>query len=135
MNDAAVAAVEGCRRAEKAQALFYRRLAATAEGAGDESLAARFHDLHADEPHHLSRLTARLVELGLDPAPLDDVAPPAAEIAGWEAAARAREGEEIAGYEELRRLPLDPATARLVASILEVERIHAGELGGKWTMA
>ena len=135
MSGAWVAAVERCRLAEKEQALFYRRLGAWAEAAGDEALAARFHDLHADEQHHLSRLTARLVEVGVAPAGVDEVRAPAAALDGWEEVARTREGEEIERYQALLRGELDPATRSLAVAILEVERIHAGELGGKWTLA
>lgn len=135
MRDPWIVEVERCRRAEKEQALFYRRLGALAEAAGDESLAARFHDLHADEQHHLSRLTARLVEARVAPAGVDDVAPPATALDGWEAVARRREAAEIERYERLVRIGLDPPTRALAESILEVERIHAGELGGKWTLA
>ena len=135
MSDAVVAELERSRREEKAQSIYYRRLGAAAEAAGDEALAARFHDLHADEQHQLSRLTARLVEMGIAPAPLDDVTAPPADLAGWEAPAREREEAEVRRYEAFLRLPLDPAARALVEAILEVERIHAGELGGKWTMA
>lgn len=135
MSGAVVDALERSRREEKAQSIYYRRLGAAAESAGDEALAARFHDLHADEQHQLSRLTARLVEMGISPAPLDDVTAPEPELAGWEARAREREEAEVLRYEAFLQLPLDAATRGLAEQIVEVERIHAGELGGKWTMA
>ena len=91
--------------------------------------------LHADEQHHLSRLTVRLVELE---QPLEELhagsgaAPTADE---WERAARAREIAEIERYEALLRLDLDVETADLIRSILDAERRHATELGGKWMEA
>lgn len=135
MSPEAVRALEASREAEKAQALFYRALAAQAEASGDGLLAQRFHDLHADEQHHLSRLTARLLELGHHPAALEGLRAPEAPLEGWEPLARAREAEEVSRYETLLRGELDPATRALVEEILEVERVHARELGGKWTMA
>lgn len=127
--------LESSRRAEKAQALFYRRLAARAESAGDEPLSERLQQLHADEQHHLSRLTARLLELGRStPDPGDDgEALPALEA--WEPVARAREHAEIDRYEALLAASPDATTAALVEQILEVERAHARELGGKWMQA
>lgn len=128
-------ALEVCREAEKEQALFYRALAAEAEERGDSDLGQRFHDLHADEQHHLSRLTARLLELGrsaADPVDRRPVVPP---LEDWEAAARTRERDEVLRYETLLREPLDAATAALVEQFVEVERAHLRELGGKWTMA
>lgn len=135
MSDRIVAELERARREEKAQTLYYRRLGAAAAAAGDESLAARFQDLHADEQHQLSRLTARLVEMGIRPASLDDVAAPDAELDGWEKVATEREQAEVRRYEALLLLPLEDATRALAEATLQVERIHAGELGGKWTMA
>lgn len=135
MNDSIVAELERGRREEKAQSLYYRRLGAAAEAAGDETLAARFHDLHADEQHQLSRLTARLIELGLAPESLDDVTAPAPDLDRWEERARAREAAEVERYEALLLLPLDQPTRALAEAALQVERLHAGELGGKWTMA
>lgn len=130
-----VAAIEERRAAEKAQALFYRALAAAAEDAGDEALAQRLHDLHADEQHHLSRLTARLLELGVVPADLGGMRAPGGGLAGWELPARERERAEIEGYETLLRVELDDRTRALAVEILEVERHHEQELGGKWTLA
>ena len=135
MSDDVTAALEACRRAEKEQALFYRALGAEAERHGDAELAQRFHDLHADEQHHLSRLTARLIELGCAPADLADVRPPAVALADCERAARERERGEVARYEALLGSQLDGATRALAEQIVGVERTHAEELGGKWTMA
>ena len=127
--------LQAARAAEKAQALFYRALAAAAEDAGDAALGERLNELHADEQHHLSRLTARLLELGARPEPLDGMRAPAVSLDGWEAAAAAREAEEVGRYEALSSLPMDAATAALVAEILETERHHAEARGGKWTPA
>jgi rubrerythrin len=127
--------LEDARRAEKEQALFYRGLASEAEQRDDADLAARFHDLHADEQHHLSRLTARLIEMGEKPADLADVRAGAVDSPGWEAEAHAREDAEIRRYESLLGRSLDEHTRAIVAEVLEVERHHARELGGKWTMA
>jgi rubrerythrin len=129
-------ALERCRAAEKAQALFYRALAAEAEARGDGALGERLNELHADEQHHLSRLTARLLELGAAPADLSHLRPERVGLDEWEGAARAREREEVRRYEALSTAAgLDERTARVVREILETERHHAEELGGKWTPA
>lgn len=123
------------RAAEKAQTRFYRQLSAEAEAAGDDAAAERMNGLLADEQHHLSRLTARLLELGAavdDPTGMD--VPPTG-LAEWETVARAREAAEVARYEAMPLASMDDETRRLVAEILEVERTHERELGGKWTMA
>ena len=52
VGDETLGLLEASREREKAQALFYRSLAARAEAAGDEELADRFYALHADEQHH-----------------------------------------------------------------------------------
>ena len=135
MSAELVRLIEEARRAEKEQALFYRGLASEAEQRDDAELAARFHDLHADEQHHLSRLTARLIEMGEQPADLTGVRAEAVDTAGWEAVAHAREDAEIRRYESLLAGSLDEHTRAIVAEVLEVERHHARELGGKWTMA
>ena len=135
MSDSVISLLESFRRAEKEQALFYRRLAADAETLDDPALAQRFHDLHADEQHHLSRLTARLIELGRNPSDLSDAVAPAATLTDWETIARARELGEVERYRGLLQTDLDPATRRLVEQIVPVEESHAAELGGKWTMA
>jgi rubrerythrin len=129
------AALQRAREGEKEQALFYRALAAAAEERGDAALAERFNELHADEQHHLSRLTARLLELGAAPRELSTAAPAVA-LDGWEAAAEARERGEVARYEALlERGGVDEHTAALLREILDTERHHAAELGGKWTTA
>lgn len=135
MPDDLITALQRARVAEKEHALFYRALAAAAEARGDAGLGERFNELHADEQHHLSRLTARLLELGATP---DDLQPSleAVEIDGWEAAAREREEAEVGRYEALLGgLDLDAQTEALLREILHTERHHAAELGGKWTPA
>jgi rubrerythrin len=128
-------ALRDARRAEKAQALFYRALAAAAEDAGAAQVAEDLNGLHADEQHHLSRITVKLVEAN---APLEDLAAvqtPRSEYPEWQSLARAREEAEIARYERLLTLPLDDATAALVQEILAVERKHAERLAGKFMSA
>lgn len=131
----AVGVLEESRRREKAQTLFYRTLAAGASAAGDEQAAERLNELHADEQHHLSRLTARLLELGRAPLDLSAVAVPAGALEGWEAEARAREVEEVRWYESVAASGLDDATEAVLREILEAERHHARELRGKWMSA
>ena len=129
------AALQRAREGEKEQALFYRALAAAAEERGDAALAERFNELHADEQHHLSRLTARLLELEAAPHELDAPTPPFG-LDGWEEAAAARERGEVVRYEGmLERGGADHHTAALLREILDTERHHAAELGGKWTTA
>jgi rubrerythrin len=129
------AALETLRSAEKAQAMYYRGLAARAEEEGDAAFAQRLHDLHADEQHHVSRLTARLVELGHTPRELERPAAPGSPLAGWESEAKHREQAEVERYEAFLRSDLDPLTRALVEGILEVEMHHRDELAGKWTVA
>ncbi len=128
----AAAFLHDARAAEKEQALFYRALAAQAEENDDRALSERLNGLHADEQHHLSRLTARLVELSQPLADLSAVAAPAASLAEWETAAHARERDEITRYEMLLAQELDGETRAMIASFLEAERAHERELGGKW---
>ncbi len=136
MNTNELAArLEGLRESEKEQALFYRGLAARAEEVGDVDLAQRFHGLHADEQHHLSRLTARLLELGRRPANLDHVVPPETPLGEWEAVVRERENAESGLYRDIPVHELDEDTRALIEEILAVERRHFSELDGKWTMA
>jgi rubrerythrin len=127
-------AIEECRRAERDQTVFYRALAADAEAAGDEPLARRFHDLHADEQHHFSRLTALLLEDGHSPTSHDPVAP-AVDLTDWESAARERERAEIARYRGVLLRNPDDRLRALVESILEAETHHERALAGKWTLA
>lgn len=135
MPDDLITALQRARGAEKEHALFYRVLAAAAEQRGDAALSERFNELHADEQHHLSRLTARLLELGATP---DDLQPSleAPSLDGWEADARGREEAEVERYAALLgEGAADAQTERLLREILDTERHHAAELGGKWTAA
>lgn len=129
-------ALQDARAAEKEHALFYRSLAAAAEERGDAALSERFNELHADEQHHLSRLTARLIELGAAPRDIDAMAATPGDLDGWEVEARLRERAEVARYEKLLALRAgDAQTEDLLRAILHTERHHAAELGGKWTAA
>jgi len=128
-------ALAAARAAEKDQAMFYRALAAQAELAGDAATAERLNGLHADEQHHLSRLTARLVELGRAVEDLGRSRAPEVPLDGWESVARHREREEVARYEAMLRTALDEQTRAMILEFLEAERRHAAELGGKWMEA
>lgn len=135
MPDDLITALQQARMAEKEHALFYRALAAAAEERGDAALSERFNELHADEQHHLSRLTARLLELGATPHDLSPTIE-AAELDGWEDGARRREEAEVSRYEALLGSgAADAQTEALLREILDTERHHAAELGGKWTPA
>jgi rubrerythrin len=127
--------LETLRRSEKEQALGYRGLAARAESLGDAELAQRFHDLHADEQHHLSRLTARVLELGGRPADLQDVPAPTSSLDAWQEQVRTRERLEINRYQKVMGEDLDPDTRSLIEELVGVEVHHLAELGGKWTLA
>jgi rubrerythrin len=124
------------RRREKERTRLYRSRAAAAEEAGDFAASERLNGLHADEQHHLSRLTARILELGdpLEELPgglLDGVG-----LEGWELAARAEEEVEVAFYEALlAERPMDETTRGILEEILESERHHLEHLGGKWMPA
>jgi D-sedoheptulose 7-phosphate isomerase len=128
----AVGLLHEARLAEKRQALFYRALAAAAEDAGDDELSERLNGLHADEQHHLSRLTVRLVELSEAVADLGGEVAPDVRLDGWEQLARGREAEEVARYAGLLTHPLDPRTRAVLEQCLAAERHHAEVLGGKW---
>jgi rubrerythrin len=130
-----ITSLEEARAAEKEQALHYRALAAAAEERGDAAASERLNELHADEQHHLSRLTARLLELGAPLAELAHVRADAADAARWEAAARIREQGEVLRYQRMLEGAMDDATRALLEEILDTERHHAEELGGKWTSA
>jgi len=123
------------RRRERAQTLFYRGLTARAEEAGDASAAERLNALLADEQHHLSRLTARLLELGGHAEAIDVPAQPDVPMEAWEGEARRREQEEVAWYEEAVALVGDEPTRAVLTEILLSERHHRDELGGKWMPA
>jgi len=123
------------RRREKAQTIFYRHLAAEAEEVFDSVASERLNDLHADEQHQLSRLTARLIELDGVPADLRDVTAPTAALKGWESVAREREQDEVSWYERALQAPMDEATRGVLVEILDSERHHHAELRGKWMSA
>ena len=134
--------VEGLLRSlrrERAQARFYRALSARAEEAGRPEEAERLAALHADEQHHLARLTARILELGGSPESAEEIsrvpAPGETDLDQWEAVARRREGEEVEWYREFLDRRLDEPTRALVREILESEEKHARELAGKWMSA
>lgn len=130
--------LDEARRLEKEQTLFYRSLAARAEAIGDARLSEALNELHADEQHHLSRLTARLLELGASPRTLDRAAAPPdlPELDGWEPAAREREAAEVERYEKLLAAPdLDDTTRAVLEEILAAERHHLTHLAGKWMSA
>jgi rubrerythrin len=136
MPDPLTDALETARAAEKQQALFYRTLAAAAEERGDDALSERLNELHADEQHHVSRLSARILEMGAVLRPLSDALDAPAELDGWEAAGRRREEDEVRRYVTLLDTPqLDGVTRALLEEILQTERHHAEEMGGKWTSA
>jgi rubrerythrin len=135
MDESTLELLYAARLAEKEQTLFYHALAAEAEAAGDAATAERLNELLADEQHHLSRITARLLELG-EPVPdLRGHRAPAASLEGWEPVARARERSEVDRYTALLSRMLDPATEALVRETLRVETEHARALAGKWTEA
>ena len=111
---AALKLLHEARLEEKRQALFYRALAAAAEDARDADLSERMNGLHADEQHHLSRLTVRLVEFGEPVSDLAAEVAPAVSLEGWEGVARARERNEIARYEALLDAALDARTRSII---------------------
>lgn len=127
--------LEESRRREKRQTLFYRTLAAEAEWAERLDDSERFNELHADEQHHLSRLTARLLELGGEPDDLRGLAAPEVSLDGWKSVARDREVAEVEWYQRLLERDLDDGTRAVVSEILESELHHRDELQGKWMSA
>lgn len=128
--------IEEARKREKDQTLYYRALAADAEIAGRTAEAERFNALHADEQHHLSRLTARLLEDGVRPRDLRGRPAPDRGSGPWQAAAREREEAEVAFYQRLLTETFwSPETRAVLREILESETHHARELGGKWMSA
>jgi rubrerythrin len=127
--------LEEGRHRERRQALFYRYLAGDAQTAGDVRAAERLNELLADEQHHVSRLTARLLELGVKPTDAQVARPDVPAMAGWEGVARAREEEEVRWYTEALERVEDSATRAILREILISERHHRDELAGKWMPA
>lgn len=130
-----VAILEEGRRRELEQALFYRFLAGDAETSGNEAAAERLNDLLADEQHHVSRLTARILELGAKPSDTRASSPDVPSLENWEEAARPREVEEVRWYEGALDRVSDGETAIILREILASERHHRDELAGKWMPA
>ncbi len=129
-----VALLNEGRRREREQAAFYRFLAGDAELAEDAAAAERLNELLADEQHHVSRLTARLLEMGERPEEAWN-APEVPALAGWEEVARRREAGEVAWYEGAIGRTSDPGTLAILREILASERHHHDRLGGKWMPA
>jgi rubrerythrin len=127
--------LQRCRMRERVQAHFYRSLAAEAEERGEDEISERLNGLHADEQHHLSRLTARILELGAVPDDLAGVEQVPVHFDEWAEVARRREEDEVSGYEEILANVIDTETRRIVEEILESELHHRKELGGKWMPA
>lgn len=132
MDRATVVQLQAARAAEREHALFYRALAAAAEQAGDAHLSERLNGLHADEQHHVSRLSARLLELGEELESLPPPSLPEVGLEDWEAFARESEKVEIERYEKLLHRALDTETAQMLAEFLDAEREHERSLGGKF---
>ena len=130
------AALHEARALEKEQAQFYRVLSAQAEAQGNAADIEALNGLLADEQHHLSRLSVRLVELGEDLAPLSDALLPSDAIyPSWHEVARIRERKEIARYEGILAMELDSETAAMIRGFLDAERQHEQHLAGKYTDA
>jgi rubrerythrin len=127
--------LQEARLREIEQALFYRFLAADAELAGDAGTAERLNELLADEQHHVSRLTARILELGGKPGDPGTQETTSPALDAWEAEARTREESEVRWYEEALRRIEDPETTGVIRGILDSERHHRNELAGKWMPA
>lgn len=124
--------LHAARAAERDQALLYRALASAAERIGDSVLSERLNGLHADEQHHVSRLSARLLELGEDVAELPPPSVAEVGLEQWERLARQRERIEVERYQALLTHELDERTRIMIEEFLEAERQHERALGGKW---
>jgi len=135
MSEKILALLEASRKREKQQTQVYRALAIRAESGGEEALVERFNDLHADEQHHLSKLTARVLELGGSLADIGAESAQVPELRGWEDLVRSREEAEVVWYEEALAEELDSTTRKIFQEILDSERNHARELAGKWMSA
>jgi rubrerythrin len=127
--------LEESRVREKAQTAYYRAVASHAATGTDAEVTERLNELHADEQHHLSRLTARLLELGHVPDDLSTSPASGGNLDGWEEEAREREAEEVRWYEAVTGLELDEATLVVLGEILVSERHHLRDLRGKWMSA
>jgi rubrerythrin len=129
------------RARELEQVRFYRALAVEADARGDTEAVDRLNDLLADEQHHVSRLSARLLELGGVPAEATDRLTPRADtpaepLEGWECRAQEREGEELRFYDDAcKASDLDERTRGLLEEIRDSEAHHHRHLGGKWMPA
>jgi rubrerythrin len=132
VNVAILAELHAARSAERSQSLFYRALASMAEESEDADLAERLNGLHADEQHHLSRLSARLLEMGEKLADLGPPSLPEVGLEAWESLAREREQVEIDRYTALLSQALDEQTNTMLSAFLDAEQHHAAALGGKW---
>lgn len=130
-----VALLEEGRRRERSQALFYRFLAGVAENEGAAAVAERLNELLADEQHHVSRLTARILELGGKPADAAVPTPQIPSLEAWEAVARQREDDEVRWYTEAIQGVDDGSTRGILLEILDSERHHRDKLAGKWMSA
>jgi rubrerythrin len=129
-------ALHEARALEKEQAQFYRVLSGQAEAADNLEDVEALNGLLADEQHHLSRLSVRLVELGEELAAFSDEHMPSEAIyENWQDVARIRERKEIARYEGILKLALDDETAAMIRGFLDVEREHEKHLAGKYTDA
>lgn len=127
--------LHAARQAEKEQALFYRALAAHAEDDRNDQLSEDLNGLHADEQHHLSRITARLVELNEVLQDLSSTVAPDGNYPDWKPGARQREQDEVARYRGLLERDLDAQTRALIEEILTAEEHHADALAGKYMSA
>ena len=130
-----VALLQEGRRRELEQALFYRFLSGDAELAGNAGAAERLNDLLADEQHHVSRLTARLLELGAKPEGSRADVGSMPGLDAWEGEARRREEREVEWYEDALSRVEDPHAVALLREILASERHHKEHLSGKWMPA
>lgn len=131
-----VPALHEARALEKEQAQFYRVLSTQAEDAGNLEDVEALNGLLADEQHHLSRLSVRLVELGEELAAFNDEHMHSEAVyENWHDVARIRERKEIARYEAILALQLDTQTATMIRGFLDVERAHEKHLAGKYTDA
>ncbi len=131
-----VPALHEARALEKEQAQFYRVLSGQAEDHGNLEDAEALNGLLADEQHHLSRLSVRLVELGEELAAFsDEHLPSEAVYPSWHEVARIRERKEITRYERILDQDLDAETRKMIEGLLGTERQHEEHLAGKYTDA